>query len=146
MNELIEAIRLAVADGATTDQKAAGVLACRTIATALDTEPGKPFTLPGTPIPVTSRVSIDQVLDLAIARLSVIAKESETQQPPTPLQPTAPQSRLGASRGLQIPMAATSSALRAVPRPAPSRPIQPNTRPANTRPATKPAATNGRKP
>jgi hypothetical protein len=138
MNELIEAIRIAVADGATTDQKAAGVLACRTIATALDTEPGKPFTLPGVPMPVASRVSIDQVLDLAIARLSVIAKESETQQP-SPTRP-AVQSGPVASRGVQIPMA-TSSALRAVSRSAPSRPPQ-----AKNRPAAKPAAVNARKP
>lgn len=138
MNELIEAIRIAVADGATTDQKAAGVLACRTIATALDTEPGKAFTLPGVPMPVTSRVSIDQVLDLAIARLSVLAKEGEA-KPPAATQP-AVQSRPEASRGLQIPMA-TTSGLRAASRPAPSRPIQ-----AKARAAAKPSAVNARKP
>jgi len=136
MNELIEAIRMAVAEGATTEQKATGVLACRTIATALDTEPGKSFTLPGVPLPVMSRVSIDQVLDLAIARLSAIAKENEAQHVPTPNQPTAAQPRLAPSRGVQIPLA-TSNALRAMP--APSRPV------AKTRPA-KPAAANGRKP
>jgi hypothetical protein len=139
MNELIEAIRTAVADGATTDQKAAGILACRTIATALDTEPGKPFTLPNVPMPVTSRVSIDQVLDLAIARLSVIAKGSEAQQPAPPTQ-SAARPRLDAPRGVQIPMA-TSTALRAVPRPTPSRTTQ-----AKTRPATKPATINKAKP
>ena len=139
MNELIEAIRTAVAEGATREQKANGVLACRTIATALDTEPGKPFTLPGvSPTPMTSRVSIDQVLDLAIARLSVLAKESEAAQPPTPTGSTAAPAKLVAPRGLQIPLAA-SGALRTVPRAVPG-PTQ-----AKTRPATKPAAANGRK-
>jgi hypothetical protein len=40
MNELIEAIRIAVADGATAEQKATGALACRTIIAALGAEAG----------------------------------------------------------------------------------------------------------
>jgi hypothetical protein len=108
MNELIGAIRTAVADGATTEQKAAGVQACRTISTALGTEPGEPFTLPGMPLPVTSRVSIDQILDLAIARLTTIASEHGTKQSlatpaaALPLAATKP-------RGLSIPIAPTSA-------------------------------------
>src|SRR5262245_39319548 len=117
MNDLIEAIRAAVADGATTEQKAAGVQACRTIATALGTEPGKSFTLPGAPLPMTSRVSIDQVLDLAIARLSVIATEQDSKrlvaaQAPAALPKAAPK-----PRGLRVPIAPTG-ALKAVTRPA----------------------------
>ena len=38
MTELIEAIRAAVADGATPEQKAIGAQACRTILAALDEE------------------------------------------------------------------------------------------------------------
>ena len=141
MNELIEAIRTAVAEGATTEQKAVGVQACRTIAAALGTEPGRPLVLPGvSPVQTTSRVSIDQVLDLMIARLSVVAKENETQQSPMPTPSTAAQSTAVASRGLQLPPLATANALRAVGRPAPSRPAQ-----AKVRAATPPATTNGRK-
>lgn len=115
LSDLIEAIRVAVADGATAEQKAAGVEACRTIATALGTEPGKPFTLPGTPQPVTSRVSIDQILDLAIARLSVIASEQESKQPPA-RSPAALKPAVAAPQGLRVPIAA-SNALKAVARP-----------------------------
>jgi hypothetical protein len=131
MNELIEVIRTAVAEGATTEQKAVGVQACRTIAAALDTEPGKPLVLPGvSPVQTTSRVSIDQVLDLMIARLSLVAKESETHPPPMPTQSTAAGSTPVASRGLQLPPLATANALRAAPRPATARQVQSKARPA----------------
>lgn len=111
MDPLIDVIRTAIATGATTEQKAAGVQACRTIATALDTEPGKPLML-GAAVPVRplSGVSLDQVLDLMIARLDVVAKERD-QTLPRPAPPiTAP-------RGLRLPMA-TSTALKVVARPA----------------------------
>ncbi len=49
MQELIDVIRAAVTTDATNEQKAAGVQACRTIAAALDIEPGKPIVLPGSP-------------------------------------------------------------------------------------------------
>ncbi len=114
MKDLIEAIRAAVADGATPDQKAIGAHACRTIMTALDAEPGKPIVLPGTPTPPPlSGLSLDQVLDLTIARLSTVvaARESEAAQP-VPPRP-----------GLQIAMAPTRAALApAVPRPNRRRP------------------------
>jgi hypothetical protein len=140
MNELINIISTAIAADATKDQKAAGVQACRTIATALDTEPGRPLVLPGvSPIQATSRVSIDQVLDLMIARLGSLAKESEEGQQPTAAQSSAAQSTPLAARGLQIPLA-TTSALRAVPRPAPSRTVQPKARAASNV-----AGTNGRR-
>jgi hypothetical protein len=119
MNELIEAIRTAVADGATVQQKAAGVQACRTIATALDTEPGNPLTLPGVaPTPTTSRVSIDQVLDLAIARLSMVASEHESKRalatsPIATAQPTI----VTNPRGFRVPIAPTS-AIKVATRPA----------------------------
>ena len=101
MQELIESIRTAVADGASAEQKAIGAQACRTILAAIDAEPGKPFVLPGVPQPhPLSRLSLDQVLDLAIARLTQIATARETQaaQP----APTAP-------RGVRIPMVPTVS-------------------------------------
>jgi hypothetical protein len=94
MEELIDMIRTAVTSGATTDQKAAGVQACRTIAAALDTEPGKPIVLPGTPprSPLAG-ISIDQVLELLVARLTAVANGRDA----TAL-PAAP-----APAGLRIP-------------------------------------------
>src|ERR1700753_3194712 len=103
MQELIESIRVAVATEASTEQKVAGAQACRTILAALDTEPGKPFVLPGMPMPAaTSRVSVDQVLDLMIARLTTIASERDAQPAPA----TAPPMLAPASpRGLRVPVA-----------------------------------------
>ena len=46
MDEMIDAIRGAVADGATAEQKVAGARACRNILTALEAEVGKPIALP----------------------------------------------------------------------------------------------------
>src|SRR5688572_24730700 len=98
MNELIEAIRTAVADGATAEQKAIGTQACRTIMAALDAEPGKPIALPGAPKPhALNGLTFDQALDLVIARLSAVAETSERQDVPAP-PPT---------RGPRIPMAPT---------------------------------------
>jgi hypothetical protein len=71
MQELIEAIRVAVADGATADQKARGAQACRTILTALDTEPGKPLSVGTAPAPhPLANIDPGQALDLLIAKLT----------------------------------------------------------------------------
>lgn len=97
MQELIEAIRVAVAADASSDQKATGAQACRTILAALDSAPGKPLVLPGLPTPTGGpRVSIDQVLDLVVARLTTIAAAREVA--PTPVSPPA-------ARGLRVPVA-----------------------------------------
>ncbi len=113
MQELIEAIRVAVATDASAEQKTTGVRACRTILAALDTEPGKPIGLPGMPLPATpSRVSVDQMLDLMIGRLTTIATERDAPPMPTTVQP----------RGLRVP--ATRAAL---PR-APTKPAVPSKR------------------
>lgn len=110
MNELIDAIRTAVADGATAEQKAAGVLACRTIASALDTEPGKPLTLPGVaPMASTSRVSIDQVLDLAIARLSMVASEQESKRASSTPTAAARPTEATKPTGFRVPSAPPSA-------------------------------------
>ena len=74
MQELIEVIRAAVTTGATNEQKAAGVQACRTIIAALDTEPGNLLVPPSLlATSLATRPTLDQMLDLAIARLSTIA-------------------------------------------------------------------------
>lgn len=71
MNEFIEAIRAAVAEGATAEQKRIGADACRTILTALDAEVGKPIVLADAPKPhPLSQLDPGQALDLLIAKLS----------------------------------------------------------------------------
>ena len=83
MHELIEAIRAAVADGASADQKAVGARACQTILTALGAEPGRPIALPGAPEPSPlARLSGEQALDLVITRLASIAEAREANTPP----------------------------------------------------------------
>lgn len=76
MHEMIEAIRVAVADGATAEQRAAGAVACRTILSALEAEAGKALAFPGAPAPSPlAGLAPDQALDLLIARLSAIAEK-----------------------------------------------------------------------
>lgn len=83
MNELIEHIRSAVAQGATAEQKVVGAQACRTILTALDAEPGKPIVLAGAPqAQPLSRFTLDQALDLVIARLTTIANAQDARSVP----------------------------------------------------------------
>lgn len=111
MQQLIDVITAAIATDANSEQKAAGVQACRTIATALDTEPGKPLRLPSSvSAPPTPRISLDQLLDLVIARLNVVATDRERTQAlaesTAAVQPTVPQSP---PRGLQIPLAPTNA-------------------------------------
>jgi hypothetical protein len=70
MQSLIESIRNAVAETATAEQKAAGVLACRSVLAALDATPGQPLMLAGAPAQ-SPLAALDpgQALDLLIARL-----------------------------------------------------------------------------
>jgi len=95
MTEMIEAIRAAVADGATPEQKAIGAQACRTILVALDAEPGKPIVLPGAPQPhPLAGITADQALTLLIARLTAIAEAREataTNAAASPRPQAAPQ-------------------------------------------------------
>ncbi len=134
MQELIETIRAAVVSGASNEQKAAGVAACHAILTALDTEPGRPLVFPGSAqVQAMPRVSIDQVLELMIGRLTMIAKDRETNPAlaattSTTVPPAVPH--------LRVPMA-TSSALTAA-RPATNRPAPSRSapRPANIRPVS----------
>lgn len=116
MDQLIDTIRAATASGASPDQKADGVQACRTIIAALDTKPGKPIALPGTPSP-GARPSFDQVLDLAIARLTTLANERDKNPAPS----------LPPSNGLRVPV--TPALPRAATRPT----AQPKRSPGVTR-------------
>lgn len=136
MQELIDAIRAATAPDATKEQKGAAVQACRTIAAALDTDPGHPLPIPAavsiTPTGALGRLSLDQALDLVIARLRGIADARDKQttavegpstSPPVPqLPPAAPRSRA------RIPIA-TSDALRSPPRAGQPRRVSPPRKP-----------------
>lgn len=118
MQEMIEIIRAAVASDATSDQKAAGLQACRAIAAALDTEPGKPLVLPGTPsnAPPAARLSLDQVLEMFIAKLTVIASErdkSPAQALPPPSGLRVPIAPVALPRGVQRPTAKPTTARKA---------------------------------
>jgi hypothetical protein len=66
MTNLLDCIRTAIAEGATPEQKQAGAAACCAIYSALSPPPGVPLSVPHAP---QTRIGLDQVLDLAIARL-----------------------------------------------------------------------------
>jgi len=105
MDQLIDTIRTAIAPDASKEQKAAAVQACRTIAAALDTEPGKTIVLPGTPPkPPLSGVSLDQVLDLLIGRLTSIANARDAQSAPEAPPPRDAVALTAPTRtGLRVP-------------------------------------------
>jgi hypothetical protein len=89
MDDKIEAIRAAIAGGATSEQKAHGIVACRAILAALDAEPGKPIVLPGVPAPSPlANIDPSTALDLLIAKLTAaLPSEGGKEQgsPPMPL-------------------------------------------------------------
>lgn len=112
MLENLEAIRIAVADGATTEQKAHGAAACRAILAALGAEPGKPIAMPGAPVPhPLAGIDPGQALDLLIAKLTA-ALPKDDDKPSAP--PAAPD-----PRGLRIAFVAPPG--RPAARPAPRR-------------------------
>jgi len=88
MDEMIEAIRSAVADGATAEQKTHGAQACRTILTALDAEPGKPLAVTGTPTPhPLAGIDPGQALDLLIAKLTAALPKDDGKAAPATTAP-----------------------------------------------------------
>lgn len=79
MDQLLEAIRAAIAADSTDEVKAAGASACRTILTALEAKAGEPMVHPAmlasssNPIEAIASavrgMPVEQLLDVAIARL-----------------------------------------------------------------------------
>jgi hypothetical protein len=65
MHDLLDCIRIAITEGATPEQKQAGAAACCALYASLSPPPGVPLSIPH----VQPRVNLDQVLDLAIAKL-----------------------------------------------------------------------------
>lgn len=115
MDEHIEAIRAAVAEGANAEQKAHGAQACRAILAALGAEPGKPITLAGAPAPhPLARLDPGQALDLLIARLSAMLPADDKGKDSPALRATASPT---AERGLRLAF------VNPPPRPRPRRPI-----------------------
>ena len=83
MEQLVESIRAAVAEGATAEQKAAGAQACRTILTALEVEPGKAIVVANAPTPSPlAGMSGEQAMDLLIARLSALVPSEKAERKP----------------------------------------------------------------
>lgn len=88
MEELLEAIRAATSSDATDEAKASGATACRTLLSALEAKPGEALA-PPVPLPSTSApdigalvagirgVPVDQLLDLAIAKLRTMVQPAE---------------------------------------------------------------------
>jgi len=82
MDAMIETIKLAVADGATSDAKKAGAEACRAILLALKAEPGTALVPAAGTVSPLAGLDITQVLDLAIAKLrSVVGEDAARVQP-----------------------------------------------------------------
>ena len=66
MTALLDCIRIALAEGASPEQKQAGAAACCAVYAALSPPPGVPISVPHAP---HAGVNVDLVLDLAIAKL-----------------------------------------------------------------------------
>ncbi len=84
MDALIEAIRAATVTGASDEIRSAGAQACRTILTALEAKPGQPLAVPGAAdlaalVAGVRSVPVDQLLDLAIAKLRTMVPADSTQ-------------------------------------------------------------------
>jgi hypothetical protein len=74
MTDLLECIRIALAPGATSEQKQAGGAACCAVYAALSPPPGVSLTAP------QPRIGVDQVLELAIGKLrGMLPAESAAQ-------------------------------------------------------------------
>jgi hypothetical protein len=82
MEAMIETIRRAVADGATSEAKKTGAAACRTLLTALEAEPGTALAVATPPPSTPAALDLTQALDLAIAKLRSFVGEGVGDVPP----------------------------------------------------------------
>lgn len=85
MEAMIETIKLAVADDATSEAKQAGAAACRAILAALETEPGVALAV-AQPVAQSPLAGVDptQLLDLVIAKLRSVVGEDAASNPTKP--------------------------------------------------------------
>lgn len=74
MEDLVEKIRCALANSASTDDRRSGAAACRLVLAALEAEQGSPMTLPGeaSRAPTIANIQPDQFFDLLIAKLKTM--------------------------------------------------------------------------
>ena len=92
MENILESIRAAVAQGAAPEAKAAGIAACRAILAALEATPEQPMIPPPAVSPIAAMVGAlrgvppDQLLDVAIARLRAALPPGTEVPAPTPLK------------------------------------------------------------
>jgi hypothetical protein len=77
MIDLLDCIRIALAEGATPEQKQAGAAACCAVFAQLSPPPGVPISVPHAP---QARINIDQALDLAIAKLRAMVPSEATSE------------------------------------------------------------------
>jgi hypothetical protein len=140
MQELIEAIRVAVAEGASGAQKQQGAAACRAILVALDAEPGKPLAIPNAPVahPLAG-LAPGQALDLLIAKLSASLPADDDKGNATKLE--AP-----ARGGIRIAFVPVPSQHRATGASARTSRAFVSPPPARPRPPRAPRPVTGRKP
>jgi hypothetical protein len=95
MESALETLRAALCDGATAEQRASGIAACRAMLAALEASPGQPLPVAsatsnepphGAPVALAG-FTLDQVLDLAIGKMrSLLPPEklaaAQASQPP----------------------------------------------------------------
>ncbi len=98
MESALDTLRTALADGATAEQRAAGITTCRAMLAALEASPGQPLPVappaatPSSGMPTSlAGLTLDQVLDLAIGKMRSMLppdKLAATQpnQPPLAIQ------------------------------------------------------------
>ena len=91
MQDQIEAIRAAVTDGATPEQKAHGAQACRAILAALGAQAGSPILMAGAPTPQPlAGIDPGQAIDLLIAKLSAMLPKEGDAKAAAPAPPSPP--------------------------------------------------------
>lgn len=114
MDQMIDAIRAAVAESATAEQKVSGAQACRTLLAALEAQLGRPIPFLGAPtVSPLAQISPEQALDLVIAKLRAVADSREA----AATLPTAAE-----TPALRLPLVATPA--RPATRPGPRVPQQ----------------------
>ena len=103
MEDILQSIQTAIAGDANDEARAAGVSACRAILNALEARPGQPLThapvssgkappMPNATTQVAAVVTalrtmpVEQILDLAIARLRAALPQGTDAPPITPLK------------------------------------------------------------
>lgn len=97
LGALITAIRNAVAKGASPEARAAGAMACRSIATVLEAQPGQPMTVPQQPASPASSIAallkqpgfLNQLAAMSREQLLDLLRQFTGATPARPQSPTS---------------------------------------------------------